>query len=115
MYEYKANVIRVYDADTVRADIDLGFGIWLRNHSIRLSGIDAPEIRGEERSAGLAAKQRLIDLLARVGNECVIRTSKSRQKGKYGRIIGEILVANREISLNLVLIDEGFAVPYMKS
>ena len=29
MYEYNANIIRVYDGDTVWADLDLGFGLWI--------------------------------------------------------------------------------------
>ena len=114
MYEYNANIIRVYDGDTVWADLDLGFGIWMRNQAIRLRGINTPELRGETKEAGIAARDRLKDLLARVGNQCVIITVKDDQTGKYGRILGELLVAGEEISLNQMLIDEGFAVPYMK-
>lgn len=29
MYEYKAIIKKIYDADTVTVDIDLGFGTWL--------------------------------------------------------------------------------------
>ena len=114
MYEYNANIIRVYDGDTVWADLDLGFGIWMRNQAIRLRGINTPELRGETKEAGIAARDRLKDLLTRAGNKCVIKTVKDDQTGKYGRILGELLVAGEEISLNQVLIDEGFAVPYMK-
>ena len=30
MYEYKAVIVSVYDGDTVTADIDLGFEVWLK-------------------------------------------------------------------------------------
>jgi micrococcal nuclease len=30
MYEYKVNILKVVDGDTVDVDIDLGFGVWLR-------------------------------------------------------------------------------------
>ena len=30
MHEYKVNIIKVVDGDTVDVDIDLGFGIWLK-------------------------------------------------------------------------------------
>ena len=30
MYEYKCNVVKVVDGDTVDVDIDLGFGVWLK-------------------------------------------------------------------------------------
>ena len=49
MYEYRAKVVSVYDADTFRVDIDLGFGIWMKNQSVRWLKIDAWEMRGEER------------------------------------------------------------------
>ena len=40
MYEYKAQVVSVYDGDTLTVDIDLGFEVWLRKQKIRLAGID---------------------------------------------------------------------------
>ena len=43
LYTYKANIVRVIDGDTVVADIDLGFDVWLRKEHLRLVGIDAPE------------------------------------------------------------------------
>ena len=45
MYEYRCNVTRVIDGDTVDVDIDLGFGIWLRGERVRIMGIDTPESR----------------------------------------------------------------------
>lgn len=48
MYEYKAQVVSVYDGDTLTVDIDLGFEVWLRKQKIRLAGIDTPEINALE-------------------------------------------------------------------
>ena len=31
MYQYKAHVIKIVDGDTVDVDIDLGFGIWMKD------------------------------------------------------------------------------------
>ena len=56
-YEYRAGNFSVVDGDTVRCDIDLGFGVWLRDQILRLHGINAPEIRGGERPEGLASKE----------------------------------------------------------
>ena len=36
MFEYNFNLIKVVDGDTVDIDIDLGFGVWLRNQRIRI-------------------------------------------------------------------------------
>jgi len=44
MYRYQAKLIRVVDGDTVDAEIDLGFNIYIRER-IRLMGIDTPETR----------------------------------------------------------------------
>ena len=42
MYEYKCKMVKVVDGDTVDVDIDLGFGVWMRDQRIRLYGIDTP-------------------------------------------------------------------------
>ena len=92
MYEYNAKVLRVYDGDTIRVDLDLGFGIWMQNQSIRFKGINTPELRGDSKEAGIVSRDRVIELLDGAGNECVIKTSKDKQTGKYGRILGEIWI-----------------------
>ena len=48
MWIYRAIVKKVYDADTITVDIDLGFGVWLFKQSIRLLHVDALEIRGKK-------------------------------------------------------------------
>jgi len=95
MYEYKVNVIKVVDGDTVDVDIDLGFGVWLKNERVRLYGIDTPESRTrdlEEKKFGLAAKARLKELLK---HDVYLRTMVGRggedMKGKFGRIIGDFV------------------------
>ena len=45
MYEYRAVLHSVVDGDTVDVDIDLGFGIWMRDERVRIMGIDTPESR----------------------------------------------------------------------
>ena len=66
MYEYNVRLVRVVDGDTVDVDLDLGFGVWLRNERVRIIGIDTPESRTSdkmEKIFGLAAKERLSSLL----------------------------------------------------
>ena len=60
MHEYKVNILKVVDGDTVDVDIDLGFGMWLRKERVRVMGIDTPESRTSdkmEKVFGLAAKE----------------------------------------------------------
>ena len=112
MYRYNANLVRVYDGDTVWLDIDMGFGIWLKNQSIRLLGIDAPEPRGDTKEASIPPRDRLIELLESADNRCVIKTVKDKQRGKYGRILGELFIEGEERSLNQDLLDEGLPEVY---
>ena len=100
MYEYKCKIIKVVDGDTVDVDLDLGFGVWLRDERVRLMGIDTPESRTSdkvEKVFGLAAKNRLISLL---GAEAILQTQVSKKgddmKGKFGRILGNFTTINGE-------------------
>lgn len=111
MYEYKAKVSRVIDGDTIDVDIWLGFDVVLPNQRIRLYGIDAPESRTrnkEEKVRGLLAKQYLLD---RCPKGATIRL-QSRERGKFGRILGIIYQENDEVSLNSHMCNEAMAVPY---
>ena len=119
MYEYKADVYKVIDGDTVDLYIHLGFDITIKKR-VRLLGIDTPEVRTrdlEEKKKGIAAKDRLIEL---IGTKCIVRTQLDKA-GKYGRILGIILGSYEFdadnnlmscININEKLIEEGHAVPY---
>lgn len=121
MYEYKAKLLKVIDGDTVDVDIDLGFGVWLRNERVRIMGIDTPESRTRnklEKLFGLAAKKRLKELLNT--KELVLKTFKGRggedAKGKFGRILGDFNVYyhndDRWAMVTEIMIKEGHAVEY---
>ena len=119
MYEYRAYVNRVVDGDTVDVDIDLGFGILLRDERVRIMGIDTPESRTRdkvEKIFGLASKERLKELL---GKEAILKTQINKDgedmKGKFGRVLGDFVVEEWEGQPQLVtdiLIEEGHAVKY---
>jgi micrococcal nuclease len=88
MYEYQCKIVRVVDGDTADVDIDLGFGVWMKEQRVRFYGVDTPESRTsdkEEKIYGLSA-----NLLPR-GSTQILRTRKDGV-GKYGRILGEFLV-----------------------
>ena len=108
MYTYKARIINVYDGDTVTALIDLGLHIKVQA-KIRLKGIDTPELRGVTREDGLTSKARTEELV--LDKEVTIKTFKDKQE-KYGRWLGEIFLPENDTSINQMLINEGFAVPY---
>jgi|TARA_R110000744_G_scaffold100320_9_gene193475 micrococcal nuclease len=112
MYTYKAQVTRVVDGDTIDVDIDLGFGMVYKKQRVRMMGIDTPESRTrdlEEKFYGKESKYFLQDLIQSVEDEI---TLISHEKGKFGRILGEIFIEGEEKSVNQLMIDCHHAVPY---
>jgi micrococcal nuclease len=109
MYQYRAIITSAYDADTVTADIDLGFGVWLRGQKLRLYGINAPEVRGEEREEGLKSRDALRAKLGLgvVECSCLVVTYRDK-KGKYGRWLAKILLEDGT-DVNDWLISSGLA------
>jgi len=110
LYHYKAVVSSVYDGDTCTVDIDLGLGAWIRGEKIRLHRINAPEVRGSQREAGLRSRDFLRGLID--GKEIFIQTFKDR-KGKYGRYIGDIWLKGEGdtwVNVNDLLVENGHAV-----
>ena len=111
MYEYPATINRVVDGDTIDVDIDLGFSIILKKQRVRLLGINAPESRTRdlvEKEKGLAAKAKVQEMCP-VGSNVVIKTYLDK-KGKFGRLLGEILID--EVNLNNYLVEHRFATEY---
>jgi micrococcal nuclease len=115
MYEYRATILKIVDGDTVDVDIDLGFGIWIRNERVRIAGIDTPESRTrdkEEKKFGLLAKARLKELLKT--DDVILQTQIDKSgedaKGKFGRILGDFILDNT--TAGATLIAEGHAVAY---
>lgn len=113
MYEYRATVERVVDADTLDLLISVGFGIY-KKERIRLARVDAWETRGDERIQGVKAKEFVEDVLHAV-TEVTITTIKDK-KGKYGRYIAEVLIPyeGKNVNLGDLLVEKGHATEYGK-
>ena len=87
--ELRGKVVNVHDGDTITLlDADR------RQHKIRLSGIDAPELK---QAFGRASRQHLADQVA--GRTVVIEWSK---RDKYNRIVGKILLDGRDINISQI-------------
>ena len=111
-YWYKAKVVSVYDGDTIRVTIDVGFGIKTggsKGEPLRLYGIDTPELRGEEREQGIMVRDKLRELID--GKEVIIKTLKDKT-GKYGRYLAIIHLPDGT-NVNKWLLDNGYAKEYM--
>ena len=111
MYEYGCKVTRVVDGDTVDCILDLGFSI-LHKWRVRLFGIDTPESRTrdkDEKVRGKLAAKFLKDAIDN-GKKVILRTKLKDSKGKYGRVLGEIIVD--DININVTMIENYLAVAY---
>jgi len=98
-------VTKVYDADTITVDIDLGLYMWAKAQTIRLFGINAWEVRGKERPKGLIARDALREKI--LNKEITLKTIKGK-KGKYGRWLGIIEIDG--ININDWLVEQGHAI-----
>lgn len=104
-------VIKVYDADTITIASKLPYkSSPLYRLSVRLNGIDAPEIKGKGVSdeEKLAAKQAR-DFVYKLAFNKFVRL-KNIKTEKYGRILADVYIAN--IHLNELLLKERYAVKY---
>lgn len=102
-----AVLVRVVDGDTIRCDLDLGWGLWLRNEPIRLARINAPELRTP---AGDAASEFLTKLCAPILG-APAATFHSTGFDKYRRALGELVVVSLGNLSDLMLATD-HAVPY---
>lgn len=104
---YPARMHRAMDGDSVKINLDQGFGSWkictvypgaekeakYPQGVYRLYGIDTPEVRGKEKTLGLQSLSRLNELLSHSsqGDSIFVATHKEREHGKYRYMI-ELLV-----------------------
>ena len=114
MYEYKAELIKVVDGDTVDLKVDLGHSTFTEQR-YRLYRINAPESRGPERPQGLEATEHLKFLIGKAENSgypLVIKTHQDK-KGKFGRYLcdlyGFIEPEGEEVCLNDQMVFDGHA------
>ena len=114
MDEYQATIVRIVDADTAIVQISLGFRLY-QEMPLRLFGINAPEIRGPSRPAGLAAKA-FVESVLPVGATVRVRTYKDA-KEKYGRYLADVYYGDGVLLtyLNQELVEKGLAIPYLES
>ena len=115
MYEYHVKKVhKVVDGYTIDVDIDLGFNVSYFQR-VRLAGIDTPESRTSdeyEKKLGLESKEWLKKHLEGA-TDIVIKTEKPDSSEKYGRILGWLHIGGVEKSLNLMMIEQGYAWSYM--
>jgi micrococcal nuclease len=103
--QYPAKVVRIIDGDTIVADIDLGFDITMTK-SVRLYGIDAPEIRGEGKELGLKSKAFLEALVS--PDDKIYIWVPYKETDSFGRVLGVIFDKDYK-NINVAMIKGGHA------
>ena len=115
MYEYYVRKVEnIVDGDTIDVLIDLGFDILFQSR-VRLAGIDTPESRTKdlkEKALGIESKEYLKKAL-KDAKSVVIKTEKMDSSEKYGRILGWVYINGDTVSLNDMMINDGYAWGYM--
>jgi len=108
-------VIKVYDGDTITIAVEFPFEPNTHyRFSVRLAGIDAPEIRGKSEDEILAAQCAKDEMTRLVLNKTVLLENISFEK--YGRLLADVYVnsqTNKErIHVNAYMLDKRLCVAY---
>jgi endonuclease YncB( thermonuclease family) len=112
-YTFPVTVERVIDGDTIVGIVDVGFRVSL-TLSLRIYGIDAPELPTVEGKAAAAA---VVTFLGWTPTHHPVVAVKTHAPGtnagadKYGRWLGEVRLAD-DSDLASRMIADGYAVPY---
>lgn len=105
LFTYYAYIEKVVDGDTLRVQVDLGFGQWTRQY-LRLRGIDAPELVTAE---GKRAK-RFVEFELSAAPYVIITSTRS---DKYDRYLADVFYKSASGSgeqfLNNRLLEESLA------
>ena len=110
MYEYKCEVTRVVDGDTIDVILDLGFNV-LHKARVRLFGIDTPESRTRDKDEKVRGKMAAKFLQNAIDSgDVVIRTELKDSRGKFGRVLGTVVV--NEVDINQAMCNAYLAVSY---
>jgi len=105
----EGQVIKVYDGDTITIASKMPYPESpLYRFSVRLNGIDTPEIKGKNADEKEIAKKARDELSTLILNKKI--TLKNVQSEKYGRILAEVYL--EDVCLNDWMIEKRFAVKY---
>jgi endonuclease YncB( thermonuclease family) len=105
----KGFVIKVYDGATITIASKLPYADSpLYRFSVRLNGIDCPEIKGknnDEKQCAILAKNEMTEMV--LHKEIIL---KNIQTEKYGRILADVYV--NDLHVNQYMIEKRLAVKY---
>ena len=104
-----SRVIRIIDGDTFVVDIDQLPDLIGKDISVRVNGIDTPELRGKcdrEKDLAVKAKER-VDALLKTADTIVL---ENLSRGSFFRIVADVIIDG--VDLGELILNEGLATPY---
>ena len=107
----EGQVIKVYDGDTITIAAYMPYADGsspLFRFSVRLNGIDTPEIKGHSEEEKKAAKDARSALNEKLLHRVV--APRNVQTEKYGRILADVYLG--DLHINQWMIDNKYAVKY---
>lgn len=111
---FPARVERVVDGDTLDVRLDTGFHTE-HVERLRLLGVDAPEMHGESKAAGEAAREYVVRWLAaakRAGYQGWPLYVSTHKTDDFGRYLANVWRRGDGRRLNDDLLNDGQAVAY---
>ena len=103
------HVIKVYDGDTITIASKMPYeNSQLFRFSVRLNGIDTPEIKSKDENEKALAKKARDSLSQLIMNKNI--ALKNVKNEKYGRILADVYLD--DLHVNKWMIDKQFAVEY---
>jgi len=112
LWTYRARVVAVVDGDTLDVTLDQGLHT-TRTERLRLLAVNAPEVKGQSKPAGLAATAFVRAWLAEAGADewpLVVRTERA---DAFGRFLARVWRTSDGACLNDALLAAGQAVRFM--
>jgi len=119
MYQYKAHVVKVYDADTMIVNIDTGFNITVQAKRIRLRKVDAPKgdsSNDDEKERAQKIRSMVIERLRASNNVVYLETHKSG----YDKFVADVWLSKDDLalgwaaSLNQMCLDSGLVREFLE-
>lgn len=96
IYRQFVHRIETVDGDTFRALVDFGWRLPPWPITLRLHGVDTPELHGEHKAAGLRVRQLVLEWLERANGAAASQLAElsvlSASIDLYGRSLGDIEV-----------------------
>jgi endonuclease YncB( thermonuclease family) len=104
-----SEVTSIYDGDTFRANIAGYPPIIGERVSIRIAGIDTPELRDKREAVKALARKAKQFTVTRLREGKTIEL-QDMQRGKYFRIVARVVIDGRDLGKELI--EAGLAKPY---